>query len=96
MGPRMVNLSECMDPKRFVYHLLDFCSFLLLGLSHTNLKCEDYLSVSSEYTVRHILPNSFPKNIPCICITQSLDGPGGGTDLIREECMASSRSVYSL
>ena len=27
MGPRVVNLSECMDPKRFGFHLLNFCSF---------------------------------------------------------------------
>lgn len=47
MGPRMVNLSECMDPKRFVYYLLNFYSFLYLGLSRNKSKCEmQGLSVS--------------------------------------------------
>lgn len=40
MGPRMVNLSECMDPKRFVFYLLNSRNFLYLGLIHSKLKCE--------------------------------------------------------
>lgn len=58
MGPRMVNLSECMDPKRFVSFLLSLHSFLYLGSSPNKLECEMQglsVSVREGFTVPRIL-----------------------------------------
>lgn len=78
MGPRMVNLSECMDPKRFGFYLLNSHSFLYLGLGHSELKCE----IGKNNAVKHPLDivwtfllevRTFTEHIFQICLhTQEL------------------------
>lgn len=82
MGPRMVNLSECMDPKRLVYYLLNFCGLLYLGLSNNKLQCE--------------MLGLLGKNIQSHTDWLLFDSPVGGEDLYRAEGSACSRSICSL
>lgn len=82
MGPRMVNLSECMDPKRLVCYLLNFCNFIYLGLSNNKLPCE--------------MPGLLSKNIQSHTDPILFDSPVGGENLYRVEGSACSRSVCSL